>query len=100
MSYDLAPVSALFNPQTALVDVTDTISESFMVMIRLGSPFIAYAILVNLAIGFINKLTPQIPVYFISLPFVIAGGLTILYFAIPTMLSLFADGFVDVTIGR
>jgi flagellar biosynthesis protein FliR len=100
MSYELAPVSALFNPQTALVDVTDTISESFMVMIRLGSPFIAYAILVNLAIGFVNKLTPQIPVYFISLPFVIAGGLTILYFAIPTLLSLFADGFVDVTIGR
>jgi len=100
MSYQLAPVSALFNPQSALVDVTDTISESFMVMIRLGSPFIAYAILVNLAIGFINKLTPQIPVYFISLPFVIAGGLTILYFAVPTMLSLFADGFVDVTIGR
>ena len=29
-------------------------------MIRLGSPFIAYAILVNLAIGFVNKLTPQI----------------------------------------
>ena len=46
-----------------------------MVVIRLGSPFIAYAILVNLAIGFVNKLTPQIPVYFISLPFVIAGGL-------------------------
>ena len=75
LSYDLAPISAMFNPQSALVDITDTISESFMVVIRLGSPFIAYAILVNLAIGFVNKLTPQIPVYFISLPFVIAGGL-------------------------
>ena len=81
--------------------MTDTISESFMVMIRLGSPFIAYAILVNLAIGFINKLTPQIPVYFISLPFVIAGGLHHpLFRASRRMLSLFADGFVDVTIGR
>lgn len=100
MSYDVAPVNALFNPQSALIDLTDTISESFMVMIRLGSPFIAYAILVNLGIGLINKLVPQIPVYFISLPFVIAGGLLILYFAVPTMLSLFADGFVDVTVGR
>ena len=99
LSYELAPVSALFNPQSALVDITDTISESFMVVIRLGSPFIAYAILVNLAIGFVNKLTPQIPVYFISLPFVIAGGLILLYFGIPTLLSLFADGFVDVTLG-
>jgi flagellar biosynthetic protein FliR len=100
MSYELAPVSTVFNPQSALVDVTDTLSESFMVIIRLGSPFIAYAILVNLAIGFVNKLVPQIPVYFISLPFVVAGGLVLFYFAIPTLLSLFADGFVDVTIGR
>ena len=69
-------------------------------VLRLGSPFVAYGILVNLATGFINKLSPQIPVYFISLPFVITGGLVLVYFAIPTMLSLFADGFVPVTIGR
>ena len=89
-----------FNPQAALVDVTDTLSESFMVVLRLGSPFVAYAILINLTIGFVNKLTPQIPVYFISLPFVVAGGLILIYFGIATMLSLFADGFVDITVGR
>ena len=27
-----------------------------MVMLRLGSPFIAYSLLVNLTIGFVNKL--------------------------------------------
>jgi len=99
-SYELAPVNAAFSPQSALADVTDTVAESFLVVLRLGSPFIAYAILVNLGIGLVNKLVPQIPVYFISLPFVIAGGLLLLYFAIPTLLSLFADGFVDMTIGR
>ncbi|MEJ6782391.1 flagellar biosynthetic protein FliR [Aminobacter sp. Piv2-1] len=99
-SYKVAPVNMLFNPQAALVDVTDTLAESFMVVLRLGSPFIAYAILVNLTIGFVNKLTPQIPVYFISLPFVVAGGLVLIYFGLGTMLSLFADGFVDITIGR
>lgn len=71
-----------------------------MVMLRLGSPFLAYSLLVNLAIGFINKLTPQIPVYFISLPFVIAGGMILLYLGAPVLLSLFADGFVSVTVGR
>ena len=99
-SYDVAPLDVLFNPQAALVDVTDTLSESFLVVLRLGSPFVAYSLLVNLTIGFVNKLVPQIPVYFISLPFVIAGGLVMLYFAIPTLLSLFADGFIPVTIGR
>ncbi len=99
-SYRVAPVDMLFNPQGALIDVADTVSEAFFVVLRLGSPFVAYSLLVNLTIGFVNKLVPQIPVYFISLPFVIAGGLILIYFGIGTMLSLFADGFVDITIGR
>ena len=99
-SYEVAPINVFFNPQVALVDIADTISESFFVVLRLGSPFVAYALLVNLTIGFVNKLVPQIPVYFISLPFVIAAGLVIFYFAIGTMLSLFADGFATITVGR
>jgi len=99
-SYRIVPVNTLFDSRSALTDLTDTISESFLVVLRLGSPFIAYAILVNLATGFINKLSPQIPVYFISLPFVIAGALILMYFSFPTMLSLFADGFASVTIAR
>jgi len=99
-SYRLAPIEALFDAQSALTDLADTISEAFFVMIRLGSPFVAYAILINLAFGFVNKLTPQIPIYFISMPFVIAGGLVLLYFGIGTFLTLFADGFFPTTIGR
>jgi flagellar biosynthesis protein FliR len=99
-SYRVVPVDVLFDPRSALTDLADTISESFLVVLRLGSPFVAYAILVNLATGFINKLSPQIPVYFISLPFVVFGGLILMYFAFPTMLSLFADGFAGVTVAR
>ncbi len=100
LSYELAPVNAFFRPQSALVDLTDTLSEAFMIMLRLGSPFLAYSLLINLAIGFVNKLTPQIPVYFISLPFVITGGLILIYLGLPNLLSLFGDGFLSVTIQR
>jgi len=99
-TYEVMPLEALFDPQVALVNLVDTISDSFLVMVRLGSPFIAYAILVNLAIGLVNKLTPQIPIYFVALPFVIAGALLMMYFAISPMLSLMADGFIPSTIGR
>jgi flagellar biosynthetic protein FliR len=99
-SYRVLPPGTLFNPQSALADLADTLSDSFLAMLRLGSPFIAYALLVNLAIGFVNKLTPQIPVYFISLPFVIAGGLILVYFGIGPFLRLYVDGFVPMTIGR
>jgi len=99
-SYRVAPVNVFFDPQSALTDMADTISDSFMVVLRLGSPFVAYAILVNLAAGFINKLSPQVPVYFVSMPFVVAGALILMYFAFPTMLSLFADSFSAVTVDR
>jgi len=99
-SYRVAPVNVFFSPQSALTDLADTISDSFLIVLRLGSPFVAYAILVNLATGFINKLSPQIPVYFISLPFVLAGALVLMYLAFPTMLSLFADGFAAATVDR
>jgi len=99
-SYEMAPLSASFDAQSALADLSDTLSESFLVVLRLGSPFIAYAILVNIGTGLVNKLAPQIPVYFISLPFVIAGALILMYLSIGNMLSLFADGFYPTTIGR
>ncbi len=99
-SYQVAPLGRFFDAQGALIDVTDTLAQSFYLTLRLASPFIAYAILANLAIGFVNKLAPQIPVYFVSLPFVIAGALILLYFGIGVMLSLFGDGFLPTTIGR
>lgn len=99
-SYTVAPLNVFFNPQAALVDIADTLSEAFFMVLRLGSSFVAYAILVNLTIGFVNKLVPQIPVYFISLPFVIAGGLIIIYFGAGSMLALFADSFMATALGR
>jgi flagellar biosynthesis protein FliR len=99
-SYQVIPIEGLFNAQAALVNLADTLSEAFFMMLRLGSPFIAYAILVSLATGLINKLTPQIPIYFVSLPFLIAGALIMMYFAIGPLLTLFADGFVPMTVGR
>lgn len=99
-SYTVAPLNVFFNPQAALVNVTDTLSEAFFLVIRLGNPFIAYAILVNLTVGFVNKLTPQIPVYFIAQPVIIGGGVILFYFAVGTMLSLFADGFMSLALSR
>ncbi|QDC00562.1 flagellar biosynthetic protein FliR [Mesorhizobium sp. 8] len=99
-SYQVAPLNVFFNPQAALVDVADTISDAFFLVIRLGSPFVAYAIIVNLTVGFVNKLTPQIPVYFIAQPIIIVGGIVMFYFAAATMLSLFADGFIDLALSR
>jgi flagellar biosynthetic protein FliR len=88
----IAPGTAL-DAQAGLIQIADRASETFYLALRIGSPFMIYGVIVNLAIGIMNKLTPQIPVYFISLPFVIAGGLFLLYFSGPETLRLFMTAF-------
>lgn len=99
-SYHVFPVGAVLSPRPLLVELVDRLSEAFVIVLRFGSPFIAYAIIANVTVGLLNKLTPQIPIYFVSLPFVIAGGLGLFYFAIPVMLSLFGDAFSDFVVTR
>lgn len=90
-SYSAIPVDGNFQASTAMVNLTDTLSRAFLSTIRIAAPFIVFAVVVNIAIGLINKLTPSIPVYFISMPFVLAGGLMLLYFAMPDLLRFFTS---------
>lgn len=92
-SYAVLSVTDLFNPQFALAKVTDAASNSFILIAQLMAPFIAYSMIVNFLFGIMNKMTPVIPVYFISAPFVMAGGLFLLYFTFSEALTLFMTGF-------
>ncbi len=90
-SYSAIPVDGIFQPDTAMVNLTDTLSKAFLSTVRIAAPFIVFAVVVNIAVGLINKLTPAIPVYFISMPFVLAGGLMLLYFSMPDLLRFFTN---------
>lgn len=92
-SYSAVPVSDTFDPGFALRHVGDILVETFRAALRICSPFILYAIVVNLAISIINRLTPQIAIFYISAPFVIAGGLALLFFTIKSMLGEFMASF-------
>jgi flagellar biosynthetic protein FliR len=69
------------------------LSESFRVALRITSPFFLYAITVNLAMSLINRLTPQIAIFYVATPFIVAGGLLLLYFTAQPMLSEFMNAF-------
>ncbi|WP_072395307.1 flagellar biosynthetic protein FliR [Hyphomicrobium sp. CS1GBMeth3] len=92
-SYSVLSVTDLFNPQFALSKVTDSASDSFILVAQLMAPFLAYSLIINFLFGILNKLTPIIPVYFISAPFVMAGGLLLLYFTFKEVLTLFLSAF-------
>ncbi|MBC8128982.1 MAG: flagellar type III secretion system protein FliR [Rhizobiaceae bacterium] len=92
-SYTAMPVALGFTARMALVAMTDKLDETFLLCLRIASPFVVYAVIVNFAIGLANKMTPQIPIYFISMPFTIAGGLILLGYSVGDFLSIFLANF-------
>lgn len=92
-SYEVIPAGQPLSALTSLEQFAEQLARTFVLALRVVSPFIVYTVVVNLAIGLINKLTPSIPVYFISLPFVIAGGLYFLYLVAAEAIMIFLDGY-------
>jgi len=92
-SYEVVPVGLDFNARVALRQVADALGESFRLSLRVASPFVIYALIVNLALALVNRLTPQIQVFFIAMPFMVGGGLILLYFTVQPAIEAFLAGF-------
>ncbi|MGP9813354.1 flagellar biosynthesis protein FliR [Rhodopseudomonas sp. NSM] len=92
-SYRAWQPAAGFSSEDGLGQIVERLGQAFTLALRIASPFVLYSIIVNLAVGLANKLTPSIPVYFISLPLVLIGGLTLLYLSSREMLLQFAIAF-------
>lgn len=75
LSYQTAPVFATPGSESFLTELTRVLTESHLLALRISSPFLIFGLIVNLAFGFLARLTPQVPVYFISGPFVIILGI-------------------------
>jgi flagellar biosynthesis protein FliR len=92
-SYGRIPLGEGFGAQFSLMQIADQSTAAFVVALRVSAPFIIYSVVVNLAVGLTNKMTPQIPVFFLATPFIMLGGLLLMYFLISDFMLLFMDSF-------
>lgn len=91
-SYDVWHPGEKLSGEMALNQLTSRLTDAFVLTLRITSPFIVYSVIVNFSVGLINKLTPSIAVYFVSVPFVLVGGLLLLYLTSDEMLTQFMLG--------
>lgn len=94
-SYDVSKVGEMPLMRVQLDELVSKLSSALFLAMQVSAPFLIYSIIANLAIGLTNKLTPQIPIYFISLPFILLGGLFLLFFISDEMLQVFMSGFAS-----
>jgi flagellar biosynthesis protein FliR len=94
-SYGRLPAGQMITAQASLTGALDQLAAAFLVALRVASPFLIYSVVVNFAVGITNKLTPQIPVYFIATPFITAGGLLLFYMTANELMIGFMTAFID-----
>lgn len=92
-SYGRIPLGVMAEPEFGLRLLAQTLNVSFTISLQVTGPFIVYAILVNVLFGILGKLIPQVPSYFVSIPFLLMGGLFFLYLMVPEMLQIYFDAF-------
>jgi flagellar biosynthetic protein FliR len=95
-SYGPIPLGVMADPQFGLRMLSAALGAAFLISLQVSGPFIVYGILVNVLFGILGKLIPQVPSYFVSLPFLLMGGLFFLYLMLPEMLKIFFGSFASV----
>lgn len=92
-SYRALPLGGGFDARKSLADMGNVLGQSFLIAARVASPFVLYSVIVNFAFALVNKVTPSISVFFIAPPFIVSGGLVLLYFAIRGEIGEFMAAF-------
>lgn len=70
-SYEAAPVTGSIDAGGILDDILRILTEAHLLALRICSPFLLFALVVNLSLGLLARLTPQVQIYFIMTPAVI-----------------------------
>ncbi|MBL4600387.1 MAG: flagellar biosynthetic protein FliR [Rhizobiaceae bacterium] len=89
VSYTVYPVGDVLDVGVMVESLATHLSQAFQIVIRLAAPILICSIVMNLIAGLVNKLTPQIPIYFVSTPFLITVGLALLIIVGDDMLVFF-----------
>lgn len=92
-SYAVLPVGAPAGAPAKASDLVAVLSQASLLALQVTAPFVVFSVLVNFLFGIVGKLVPQVPVAFVSVPFVLAGSLVLMLLVAPDYLSLFIDGF-------
>ena len=86
---------SLFQPGIA-PDFGDTaelivrhVSATFKLGVQLAAPFIVVSLVYNLALGLMARLAPQIPIFFVALPFQLVVSTVLLMIVAPSILLVF-----------
>jgi flagellar biosynthetic protein FliR len=90
-SYALMPAGAALPGGAMAESVAAAGAVSLGLALRLAAPFVIGAVVLNLALGLLARLAPQVQTFFVVVPGQILAGVALLMLLAPPMLLAFAE---------
>lgn len=73
--------------------VVSALNGAFHIGLRMASPFLVYALVFQVAMGVMARLSPQMNIFFVALPIQMMLGMALLAIALPAMMLVFLNYF-------
>ena len=90
-SYLLLPPAGMPGVGDAAGLAIKAVGQGFSLGVRIAAPFIAFGILVNLGLGVLSRLMPQLQVFFLAMPATILAGMVVLIAVVGAMMGVFVE---------
>ena len=85
-SYEIMPFLGSLDFGAISESIIDAGTASFMLGLRIALPLLGIGFLVNIGLGFVNRAMPQIPVFFVGQPLMIAVGFFLISILLPAIM--------------
>lgn len=69
--------------------VTRTVAGTFRIAIQLSAPFLAFGLILNIGLGVLARLMPQMQVYFVAMPATILIGLVLMAVVLAALMTTY-----------
>lgn len=73
--------------------ISRLVSRSFVLAMQIAAPFIVVGLIFSLGVGLLNRLMPQVQMFFIAMPMQIALGILVLMLTLSSVMMWFLDAF-------
>jgi len=90
-SFELFPPGILPPVGDFSQNVTETVAHVFSIAVRMSAPFLVVGLVFYFGLGLLNKLMPQMQIFFIAMPVNIAIGFFLLMVLLTTLMMFYLD---------
>jgi flagellar biosynthetic protein FliR len=92
-SYTIFPFARPVPVADAAQLAVQTVGGSFKMGLQLSAPVAVFALIFNIAVGFVGRVMPQFQVYFVASPLMVIFGMSILALSLGIIGLVWVDGY-------